>query len=362
MPPANVDGRRLARVVAAADDAAEGGRFRVAGLGTLWDQFGGYLDGNLESGVLTTAVYQDLGRVMRLVDHIFRRIEDGAEAPEIELLREAATADLNRLARAIGAEESEAVEKLSRHLYWIEYWLKKGRPENFGGDIRDITQWDLPGVIIEVARWEQGLMVPGLVEAVRASWEQGNYSNAVRDSFVFLEEALRRVGGVDPEQGMSGARLVTSLMAVDSPNRIDMTQSQLAPETRGEQEGAMSFFKGAILLFRNPAVHRTIDYSPEEADEIIRVVNLCLRLIGQTKPPKLVIKIPAEMWRESIVTMLESVAQEFPGQSRVEIAAEETAETLGHLKALVNPMPSLSRRISAVVTEASCEIEYAPRG
>ncbi len=50
--------------------------------------------------------------------------------------------------------------------------------------------------------------------------------------------------------------------------------------TRGELAGVYNYVKGAFLLFRNATAHRPIPYTAAEAEDIIHVVNLCLRMLS----------------------------------------------------------------------------------
>ncbi|MGX6446471.1 TIGR02391 family protein [Patulibacter sp. S7RM1-6] len=50
----------------------------------------------------------------------------------------------------------------------------------------------------------------------------------------------------------------------------------------GEQEAAMSLFRGAMGFFRNPVAHRRVDYDdPVEAVEVILFADLLLRMIDR---------------------------------------------------------------------------------
>jgi hypothetical protein len=49
--------------------------------------------------------------------------------------------------------------------------------------------------------------------------------------------------------------------------------------TRGELGGVYDYVKGAFLLFRNATAHRPIPYTVAEAEDIVHVVNLCLRML-----------------------------------------------------------------------------------
>ena len=236
--------------------------------------------------MLIRAVYRDLTDIVRFVALIRQRLDEGADTPELDLLARSCSGKVRHVAVAIGEDDAEHVTKLQRHLHWLVHYHGRGEPEGYLPDVADITQRDLPGVIELVEQWERGLLAAGLVDAVSASWDDHNYVNAVRDGFVYLEETLREVGGVPPDEGLSGDQLINRLLAPTSAERIDLSGSGVHdPRTKGEQQGVFHLFKGAFLLFRNPAAHRFIDYEAEEGDEVLRLVNLCLRILGRNEAP-----------------------------------------------------------------------------
>lgn len=169
--------------------------------------------------------------------------------------------------------------QLSRHLGFIGVYFRKGEHEQYASDIADIRERDLPATAASVAEWERALYDPGLVMATQRAWADGNFLTVVRDAFVHLEDRLRAAGQVDPTKGYSGDKLVTLLLAPASPSRIDLGQGMLGATTTGEQEGVLNLFKGAFLLFRNAAAHRSIPYSAAEAQILLNLAELCLRIL-----------------------------------------------------------------------------------
>jgi len=292
--------------------------------------------------VLSTAVYQDLGRLTRLLFLIFARIDGGAQPPEIDLLVDTARETLSRLAGTIGATDADPVSKLHRHLHWLGYWFARDEPDSYQPDVEDITQRDLPGVIDLVNKWERDLLSPGLVDAVMGSWEVKNYLHVVRDAFVYLEDALRRAGGISPAEGMTAEALVNRLLAPGATEQIDLSQvTPQGPRTKGEQQGLLHLFKGAFLLFRNPAAHRVVEYTPEQADELLRLVNLCLRMLGEIEAPPLIIRLPDGVQTNEIVRRIEQIADAHPGWSAIHVYAGASETPL-----------ALARRLRVAVTSA----------
>jgi hypothetical protein len=273
--------------------------------------------------MLTAAVHREMARLVRWIHFIRTRLEEGAESPEIRLLVEAAQQSVSQLASNIRQPEADAVERLKRHLHFIAYYHDRGEHNSYQPDLDDIAQRDLPGVVELVEKWEGSLLSPGLLEAVATSWEAHQYANAVRDAFIYLEQTLRNSGGVPPQEGISGDRLVTRLLGPDSPERLSLSHAEpYSPETRGEAQGALHLFRGAFLLFRNAAAHRFIDYTPEEADEVLRIVNLCLRILGAEREPPFVVRVPAAEATDSLVAAVREIIERHPGPRVVYLQLE----------------------------------------
>ena len=158
---------------------------------------------------------------------------------------------------------------------------REGRPDLFAPDIADIRERDLPRLMAAVEFWGRQLLDAGLVAAITDSWVAQHFGSAVRDAFIYLEDVLRDKGEIGSEAGLSGDRLVTSLLSRSSPRALTLSSDGFMGQlTTGETEGAYSFVKGAFLLFRNATAHRSILYSAAEAEGIIHVVNLCLLLVN----------------------------------------------------------------------------------
>jgi len=51
-----------------------------------------------------------------------------------------------------------------------------------------------------------------------------------------------------------------------------------------EQEGMMSLFAGAILLYKNPQSHRNVPTEAADAAEVIGFASQLLRIVDRLKP------------------------------------------------------------------------------
>jgi hypothetical protein len=233
--------------------------------------------------VLSIAVNRQLSSLVSQIHLLLDRVQAGVAADEVELRVAGVRQVLDDLQEITGIGPTGSFNTLARHLHWLQRYHQEGKPESYTSDIVDLRERDVPGVIASIEAWGRQLFDPGLVEAITASWEAQHFGSAVRDAFIYLEDVLREVGTVDPGVGLSGDRLVTKLLAPSSEIALTLPEDgPMGHLTRGEREGVYYYFKGAFLLFRNATAHRPIPYTASEAEDIVHVVNVCLRML----PPR----------------------------------------------------------------------------
>lgn len=274
--------------------------------------------------MISSTVYRDLTLIIQQFHLIQTRLADGASPSEIDLLVEAARDRVRRLAEAIDATKSKSVTQMLRHLAFIGYWHREGRPDSYAADIEDINVRDLPGIIDEVIQWETGLLSTGLVEAVAHSWDDRNYVNVVRDAFVYLEQALRGAGKVPSTDSVTAVPLVNRLLSPGSPNRIELPGEA---RSGGELEGVHQLFAGAFQVFRNPAAHRPIDHGLGTANEILGLVDLCLRILGTEETPGLEVRLSENADLNTTLIALDEVAGHHPGTRIVRVVVGDKLPT-----------------------------------
>lgn len=107
----------------------------------------------------------------------------------------------------------------------------------------------------------------------------------IRDAFIHLETAIRSAGHVDPSRGLSGDKLVTTVLDPNSKTHVELAQDTFLALTRGEAVGYFNLVRGAFLLFRNSAAHRSIGATPGQAEDVVRLVNLCLLFLPDSEAP-----------------------------------------------------------------------------
>lgn len=230
--------------------------------------------------MLSLEVHRALTDLVKKVHEAAAAAEQRVAFEEIDLRVTAALASADRLEAITGVQAAST----RRHLGWIRHRHGEGQPELSDGDVRDLRQHDLPEVIDAIGRWVQHQIDPDLLAAIEGSWEAQQYDAAVRDAFVHVEERLRSVGGIDPREGLVGRRLVNRVLPGTGPSDRWTPDGFLGAMTDQEQGGAREILHGALALFRNATAHRVTAYSREEAQDVLHLVNLCIRLIKKIQP------------------------------------------------------------------------------
>lgn len=239
--------------------------------------------------MLSISVYRQLSELVSQVHQLIDAVGSGAATTEVDLRADAIRQSLTNLQQMVGADAAQpslrgtAFDEMARHLYWLCRYYRQGEPDKYAPDIADIRDRDLPGIIQAVDKWNSGSLDPRLASAIKISWEAQRYTNAVLDAFICLENVLRDLGEVDASRGLSGDRLVTSVLGPNSDTRIKLpADTFLGSVTTGESSGFYNLVKGAFLLFRNAMAHRPVACTPTEAEEIIGLINLVLRFLPET--------------------------------------------------------------------------------
>jgi hypothetical protein len=236
--------------------------------------------------VLGLDAQEQLSQLIADVWELIQRVQSQATPEEVTLRVETTRHKLDELGETIGAGASGFFGTLGRHLYWLDYWYERDKPDSYASDLVDITERDLPGVAAAVSAWARNGVDAGLSAAISTSWNSRHYAGAVRDGFIYLESVLREVGGVDPGRGLSGERLIEELLGPNSANPLSLSkEGPFGSLTGGERAGAYHLLRGAFLLARNATAHRPIDYTRQDAEDLIHLLNLCLNVV-QPRPPQ----------------------------------------------------------------------------
>jgi len=118
-------------------------------------------------------------------------------------------------------------------------------------------------------------MDPELLRRCANLLHLGAYDEAVRSSFVLLEERLREMLG---EESITGSNLANAAFNVK-----DGPLSKHLGKNLSEREGLRELYSGAFKVFRNPSAHSAVGYDPSDGKEIVSLVNLLLRILKRAE-------------------------------------------------------------------------------
>jgi uncharacterized protein (TIGR02391 family) len=131
---------------------------------------------------------------------------------------------------------------------------------------------------LQAASFPESLIHPAIRQQVFSALRRGDYSVAIRNSFIAVEEAVRAAGGF--AQNDVGERLMRAAFDKDRGPLSDPNQ----PEP--ERAALAHLFAGAFGYFRNAHSHRAVAISdPHEAREITVFASLLLRIVDQRRQP-----------------------------------------------------------------------------
>lgn len=122
------------------------------------------------------------------------------------------------------------------------------------------------------------LLQPILVEKVWPQFLRGDHDVAVFQAFKEVEVAVRKVAnkkGAGYPNDLVGTKLMRSAFHTDNGPLRD------AALVTAEREAEMHLFSGAIGHAKNPASHRDVGLSPEEAARLIVFASHLLSIVEQ---------------------------------------------------------------------------------
>jgi uncharacterized protein (TIGR02391 family) len=176
------------------------------------------------------------------------------------------------------------LNRLSDSWAWLESRRCMGQnPTQTGGDWRRLTtrgiqlaESDHVLVVIE-AEDRLSLNLHATLESkVRPIYSLGDYETAAFAAMKAIEVRVRTLSG--ESDSAVGVKLMRNAFKKDGGKLADVDADP------GEQVATMELFAGAIGTFKNPASHRTIDYTdPTEAAELVLLADLLMRLLDRVE-------------------------------------------------------------------------------
>ena len=112
---------------------------------------------------------------------------------------------------------------------------------------------------------------PAISSKVWSFFSHGAYDTAVFEAFKQVEIAVRKAGGYAEVD--IGVKLMRKAFNVKNGDLTDQNQQE------AEKEARFFLFVGAIGAYKNPGSHRDVDFTAEEAVELIGLASYLLRIV-----------------------------------------------------------------------------------
>ena len=116
---------------------------------------------------------------------------------------------------------------------------------------------------------------PVITQKVSPKFIQGDYDTAVFQAFKQVEIAVRKAGNYTEKD--IGVPLMRTAFRKATGNLTDPNQQE------AEQEAIAHLFAGAIGYCKNPASHREVEITAEEAVELITFASYLLRIVDSRR-------------------------------------------------------------------------------
>lgn len=122
-----------------------------------------------------------------------------------------------------------------------------------------------------------------LYKAIKSHYEQGDYTEALRDAMFFIRDLLQEKSGLENKDNTD--LIEASLLGKNAAIKINKY------ETKSEvnfQEGVGFALKGLVMHLRNPISHDRIEYSEQDADAQILYINYLVNQIDKSSGRQLI--------------------------------------------------------------------------
>jgi len=174
--------------------------------------------------------------------------------------------------------------KLKRHIAWMEKWLRDGKIYNCKSDIDDICERDLDELELLFKEWlKKGEYYDKeLNRSVGELIDKLEFDSAIRKSFILLTERLRKKFHLSKND--DGLALVNQIFGTKGVLKNSVDSKEL--------QSMRDLLSGLYGVFRNKYAHGVLEASWTEADAIISIINIVLKILENYRRP---IKIHRKM-------------------------------------------------------------------
>lgn len=122
-----------------------------------------------------------------------------------------------------------------------------------------------------------------LYNAIKSHYEQGDYTESLRDAMFFVKDLLQEKSGFTDKDNTK--LIESSLLGKNAAIKINKyeTESEI-----NFQEGIGYALKGLVMHLRNPISHERIEYSEQDADAQLLYINYLIAQIDKSEGRQLI--------------------------------------------------------------------------
>ena len=122
-----------------------------------------------------------------------------------------------------------------------------------------------------------------LYKAIKNHYEQGDYTEALRDAMFFVKDLLQEKSGLVDKDNTK--LIEASLLGKNAAIKINKYETESEVNF---QEGVGFALKGLVMHLRNPISHDRIEYSEHDADAQILYINYLVNQIDKSSGRQLI--------------------------------------------------------------------------
>ncbi len=122
-----------------------------------------------------------------------------------------------------------------------------------------------------------------LYKAIKNHYEQGDYTEALRDAMFFVKDLLQEKSGLVDKDNTK--LIEASLLGKNAAIKINKYETESEVNF---QEGVGFALKGLVMHLRNPISHDRIEYSEQDADAQLLYINYLISQIDKSSGRQLV--------------------------------------------------------------------------
>lgn len=166
---------------------------------------------------------------------------------------------------------------------------------------------------------------PRLWDAIRATYENRNFTGSILDAMYFLSDLIRERTGLESD----GAALVGQAFGGTSP-KLKVSPLQTESDVN-VQRGVEQLMRGMYQAIRNPRSHEKIADSEDDSQAVILFVNYLVKLIGQSKSPFSKTEFVSRVFDPDFVASeryADLLVSEIPAKKRLEVFFDVYADKL----------------------------------